>query len=139
MPVPKGKTARQGTSPAAAANPARGEHSITLAGQLYLLRPSAAASFAIEEELGLSLMEVFTACNGMALSYQQVGVVLKHYIQAGAKEGDALTRNVNAERLAELAYEEGAAPVFVTLAMVLMDAIGGGRTASGEARAVAPA
>ena len=140
MTIPKGRAgARKPAAAAAAPNPARGEHSITLGGVTYILRPTASASFAIEEALGLSLMEVFSACNSMALSYQQIGVILMHYIRAGAEESDTLTRMVDAGRLAELVYEAGSAPAFATLTMLLVDAIGGGRNASGEVKAVAAA
>jgi hypothetical protein len=137
MPIPKSTRRPRTSAKPAAANPARGEHSITLGGIGYVLRPTAAASFAVEEELGLSLLEVFRACNAMALSYAQIGVVLAHYIRAGAAPDDQMTRAVSSERLAELVYEDGVAIAFAMLTLLLADAIGGGRTSSGEAKAVA--
>lgn len=117
------------------ANPARGEHSIELAGKTYLLRPTFAASQAIEEELGQSLIELLRRANGCTLSYAEMGTICAEYIRAGAESGDRMTRAVSAERIAELIYEEGSAQVFVALTLLLADAVSGGRTAEGEAKA----
>ena len=120
---------------AARANPSRGEHELTLAGISYVLRPSFAACSEIENTLDMSLIEVFRVANTMSLTYEQIGVILAALIRAGAQ--DDLTRNVNAERLAELVFEDGVGKAVAVLIFVLADAISGGRDVSGEAKAQA--
>jgi hypothetical protein len=121
----------------ALANAARGEHSLTLAGIPYRLRPSFTAAQAIEAELGESLTALARRANAMGLNYTELGIIVAECIRAGADEDDRLTRKVSAERIAELIYEEGAAPVFGVLTVLLADAVLGGRTLSGEAKASA--
>ena len=130
--VPRRKAgARGGRS----ANPARGEHGLMLGGKHYVLRPSFQASSAIEEETGLSLMELMRRANQCALSLSDLGVVCAELIRAGADKGDAMTASVSAERISELIFEEGMGAVTATVTLVLVDAIGGGRTAAGEPKA----
>lgn len=119
-----------------AANPARGEHSLELGGQSYRLRPTYAATAAIEDELGRSALELLRAANAGALGYADLGAICAEYIRAGAAEDDRLTRAVSAGRIAELIYEEGVLTVLVGVTLVLTDAVSGGRTVSGEAKAV---
>lgn len=126
----------RGKTPRAAANAARGEHSLTLAGKAYVLRPSFEASQGLEEELGRSLHELFRGANTLSLTYADLGAICAAYIRAGAAEGDRLTAMVSDARIAELIYEEGTAQVFPVLTLLLADAISGGRTSSGEAKAV---
>jgi hypothetical protein len=125
------------SSAGAKANSARGEHTLTLAGNTYCLRPSFEATLAIEDDLGLSLHELFRKANAMALTYSELGVICAAYIRAGAAEDDKFTAQVDASRIAELIYEEGTTGVYPVLTLLFADAISGGRTASGEARAVA--
>jgi hypothetical protein len=115
------------------ANRARGEHEITLAGVTYLLRPTFAACNSIEEQLGLSLIEICRKTNLCSLGYADIGIVLREFIVAGAS--DEMTRTFSAERLAELVFEEGSAGAFARLTLILADVIGGGRDADGNPRA----
>lgn len=119
-----------------AANPARGEHEITLAGVTYLLRPSYAALVEIEDTLGKSMVELARLTNDCILPLPDLGELVAILIRAGAAEGDALTANVSGERIAELAFEDGVRPVYARATLALLDAITGGRRASGEAKAV---
>lgn len=119
------------------ANANRGEHSLTLGRKTYVLRPSYAAIVTIEDQLGRSAVELLRACNGMALAYEDMGVIAAELIRAGADPKDEHTRNVSAERIGELIFEEGTAGVYVALTVALASAVSGGRTASGEAKAVA--
>jgi hypothetical protein len=115
------------------ANADRGEHEIILAGTTYLLRPSFAACAAIEEELGKSLIEVMRAANMMSLNYFEIGICLAEFIRAGAS--DDLSRNVAADRIAELVFEEGSASAMARLTLILADTIGGGRDVEGNVKA----
>lgn len=139
MVSPKRPAARQQRKPRSQANANRGEHSLTLAGKTYRLRPSYAAVVEIEEQLGRSAMELLRAANTMTLNFTDQGVIAAELIRAGAEEGDDLTRNVSAERIGELIFEEGTANALVALTVVLASAVTGGRTVSGEAKAVATA
>jgi hypothetical protein len=115
------------------ANPARGEHAIKLGGVTYLLRPTFAACSAIETSLDQSLLEIWQAANTQKLSYQEIGICLAELIRAGAE--DVLTKQVSADRLAELVFEAGMGSSTVILFLCLSDAISGGRTTSGEPKA----
>ena len=123
---------------ARAANKARGEHQLTLAGITYLLRPSHAALEAIEDAVGTSILALIRRGNAGELTLRQLGAIAAELIVAGAAEDDAMTRGVDAVRIGELILEEGLAPAIGRLTLCLLDAATGGRTASGEAKA-APA
>lgn len=116
---------------AGTANPDRGEHELTLGGRTYLLRPSFAATRAIETRTGKSLLALVRLGNIGELTFDQVGIVAAEYIRAGAE--DEMTRAVDPERLAELAYEGGISAAMARLTMCMLDAASGGRSASGEA------
>jgi hypothetical protein len=124
------------TRAGAAATAARGEHTLSLGGASYVLRPSYAATAAIEDELGQSALELLRRANAGALGYADLGSICAEYIRAGAPETDRLARGVAADRIAELIFEEGITSVLIAVTLVLADAISGGRTASGEAKAV---
>lgn len=126
------RTTRRG--PAASA--ARGEHSLTLAGVTYRLRPSFDAITAIEDAVGPSLIDVARRCSAMTLSLSDLGLVLAELIRAGAEKGDVFTAQVDGERIAQLIFEEGQSTAYALATVALSDAITGGRTASGEAKAV---
>ena len=123
----------------AAANPERGEHALTLAGVTYRLRPSFEAVQALEDDLGLSLLEMLRKANSGALKLAEKGVIAAEMIRAGAPDGDEgdLIRAVSAERIAELIYEEGGGAVDAVLVLLLADAQLGGRTTAGEAKPAA--
>ena len=119
------------------ANPERGEHELVLAGVTYLLRPSFAANVAIERKTDKSLLGLVQLGNAGNLTLTQIGVIASEWIKAGA--ADDLTRRVSADRIAELAYEEGLPTVTSRLTLCLIDAVTGGRDAEGNAKAVAAA
>ncbi|WP_375290916.1 GTA-gp10 family protein [Qipengyuania sp.] len=131
--------ARKRRAPRSAANANRGENTLVLGGTAYVLRPSYAAITTIEEQLGRSSIELLRAANGMALSYEDQGVIVAELVRAGAAKDDEFTRNVSAERMGELIFEEGSAPAFVAITVALASAVGGGRTAAGEAKPVTKA
>ena len=120
-----------------AANAARGEHELTLAGVTYLLRPAHAVQTAIETELGASVTALARDCNTCSLPLSDLAVIVTELIKAGAAEGDRLTATISADRIEELIFEEGQGPVYVRVFLALLDLIGGGRTIKGERKAVA--
>jgi hypothetical protein len=117
------------------ANPARGEHELTLEGVPYRLRPSHDALSAIEQKTGRSMLALVRLGDTGDLSIAQLGIIAAELIRAGAK--DDLTRNVGAQRIGELIFEEGVPHVTARLTLCLLDAVTGGRTAKGEAKAPA--
>lgn len=114
------------------ANPDRGEHEVVLAGTTYRLRPSFAAITAIERKCEKSLMAITRSANDGAVSLDTVGIIARELIRAGAQ--DELTRNVSAERLAQLAFEEGLPVVVSRLTLCLADAVTGGRDTEGNVK-----
>lgn len=131
MTKPRKKPAPAGR----AANPVRGEHEIVLAGTTYLLRPSYAAQVAIEAKTGKSYAQLAQAGQTGGLFAGDAAIALAELINAGA--GNNPLKMVSAERIGELIYEEGLPTVAARLTMALIDALTGGRTASGEAKAAA--
>lgn len=118
------------------ANEERGEHELALGGTIYKLRPSFGAVKAIEAKTQ-PLMILVQLANRYELTLDQLGAIAAEFIRAGAEPGDTMTRAVNAQRLAEMIYEDGVARVTAVLTVCLADAARGGRTASGEVKAVA--
>lgn len=91
---------------------------------------------AIEDATERSTLDLFRAGNTGSLSIETLGIIAAELIRAGAE--DELTRQVNADRISELIFEEGLHKAMARLTLCLIDAASGGRTASGEAKA-APA
>lgn len=111
----------------------RGEHELTLAGVTYRLRPSHAATRAIEGKTGLAILPLARLGARAELSSVQLGIIAAELIRAGAE--DEMTKRVHAERIEELIFEEAIYVAQGTLSTCLIDAATGGRTASGEAKA----
>jgi hypothetical protein len=119
------------------ANAVRGEHQLVLAGKTYLLRPSHTALVEIEAQTR-PIMALVRLGNAGELSFEHLGIIGAELIRAGAADDDTMTRAVSAERISELIMEEGVAKAMACFTLCLLDAVTGGRTASGEAKA-APA
>jgi hypothetical protein len=119
---------------ARSANTERGEHELVLAGAKYLLRPSYAAQVAIEQKTGVSYGDLAFAGQSGAMRIEQAQVIASEMINAGA--GDNALSRVSAERVGQLIYEEGLPQIAARLTLALIDALTGGRTASGEAKPV---
>jgi hypothetical protein len=132
----KGRTASREAQPAAPrANKDRGEHLLELAGVTYKLRPSYDAIVEMEEATGLSLVDLTRKADRHGLSLPETAKVAAALIRAGAD--DPLTRMVSADVLGGQIYEQGVISVVIRLTLCLSDAVGGGRTASGEVKAAA--
>ena len=119
-----------------AANPVRGEHEVTLGGAIYRLRPSFTAMAEVEANLGRSIIDLARDANAMKLTYTDLGTILAPLIREGADKDDRMTQSVHPDRLSELVFEEGVSSVMARVLALLFDCISGGRTASGEAKAV---
>lgn len=110
----------------------RGEHQIVLGGITYLLRPSYAAQVAIESKTR-PYMSLAAAAQFGQLRIEEAQVAVAEFINAGA--GDDPMKRVDAGRIGEMVYEQGLPHVAAILANVFTDALSGGRTALGEAKA----
>lgn len=117
------------------ANAERGEHELTLAGITYRLRPSHGALKTIETKIGRATLSLIRLGNASDLTLSQLGVIAAEFIRVGANPDDRFTRNISAERIEELIFEEGLPHATARLTLCLLDAATGGRTASGEAKA----
>lgn len=115
------------------ANPHRGEHLLQLAGVTYKLRPSYEAIIEMEEATGLSLTELTGKADRHGLKVPEVAKIAAALIRGGAE--DPLTRAVSADLLGPQIYEQGVISVVIRVTLCLSDAVGGGRTASGEVKA----
>ena len=137
MAKPRPPQAGRAASPAVppviqpTANADRGEHELTLAGVTYRLRPSHAAVKAIEKRTEKSTLALVRLGNTGDISLDHLGIIAAELIRAGAE--DELTRNVSAEKIGELIFEEGLPAVNSRLTLCLLDAATGGRTAEGNA------
>ncbi|HEX2594805.1 MAG TPA: GTA-gp10 family protein [Rhizomicrobium sp.] len=123
-----------GAAPSRSANRTRGEYTLTLGGRPYLLRPSFSAQVAIETALDKSYFELAAAAQVAALRIDHASVIVTELVNAGAE--DPMDK-ISAERAGEMIYEAGMPSIAPVLAVLLIDALSGGRTASGEAKAVA--
>lgn len=118
------------------ANPERGEHEVSLGGVTYVLRPSYAAIRAIEDKSGKSIVDIAKEGHAGAMLLYDAQIVAGEMIRAGAGD-DPFLANLSNEKIGELIFEAGLPHVAARLVVALVDAATGGRTASGEAKAVA--
>lgn len=136
MATPKRKApAGRKRTPAAAtrsANPERGEHTAQILGKKYLLRPSYSAQIAIEQRTGRSYTELAMDGQSGALKLDHLGIIVAEMVNAGA---DGPLQKVSDERMAEMIYEEGMPQIAAVATVAIIDALTGGRTSKGEAKA----
>lgn len=106
----------------------RGEVSIELEGETYILRPSYEAITAIEEITGRSLLQLMEAADSGALPLKQAAVIVTEFIKAwGREQGDKPHfEKFTARRVGELLYDEGMLKVNPRVALVLLNALTGG-------------
>lgn len=117
---------------------ARGQITLPLDGQDYQLRPSRTAISAIEAKLRPLTALVAEGSRG-DLSLKDMGVISAELMHAFAEVNPKHEliddyRGAKPERLADLIYEAGSPRILARLLAVLIGALNGGYTASGEAR-----
>jgi len=120
------------------ANETRGEISLTLDGQEQTLRPSYAAIDAFESETGKGLMALFNEAQTGVMPVKTAAIIVTHCMRAqAAAKGDQLGERVQVKRIAELIVEAdgGVMLVLIRLQQLLLNAVSGGYTASGEVKA----
>lgn len=132
-----GRTRKPLPSEQPVVNAERGEHELVLAGTTFRMRPSFTALVAIEKKTGKTGLELVRLGNAGGIPALMLGTIAAELIRAGAQ--DEMTRAVDAERLGEMIFEDGIPQATARLTLALADAVTGGRTASGEAKAAAAA
>ena len=126
--------------PKAAELDLRGHITVPLEGVEYVLRPDYEAIESIEEQLGRKLYELASDATQSRLSYLEMGVICAEMMKAHAraKPDDALYttyRAANPKRLSQMIYDYGGPRVMARLTVLLVGALTGGYTASGELKA----
>lgn len=118
----------------------RGQMLVPLGGYDYVLRPSEEAIANIERQLGRSLYQLATAAPAGGLSLDDMAVIIAEMMRAYGKANPddpavASYCGAKTESLRGMIYEAGAPSIVARLSIVLVGAMAGGYTASGEARA----
>lgn len=117
----------------------RGQITAPLGGSEYVLRPSFEAILEAERETGLSLFDLAGLASNGRMSLEQMGIVTAAMMRAHGKANpdDPLKNHyigAKPERLASLIYEASAPKVMGRLTVLLVGALTGGYTASGEVK-----
>jgi hypothetical protein len=118
----------------------RGQITIPVDGQEYVLRPTFEANCAIERQTRRSLFELAGDASSGRMSLEVMGICCAEWMRAYGKANpdDPLGssyRGAKAESLAKLIYEAGGPRICARITVVLMGALTGGYTASGERKA----
>lgn len=117
---------------------ARGQISVELGGEWFVLRPSEEALAAAEEDLDLSLEQMVALAQFSRLTLAQMAVLVLHMMRAYGKanpDASAAYRASNVERLRALIFEAGVPRIRARLVPLLTGAMTGGYTAEGELKA----
>lgn len=120
------------------ANEVRGEVSLTLDGQEFVLRPSFEAIAAIKKKLGRSIQQLHDDCRNGALDVELATIATECIKAHGKAVNDPMIRGVKEERIGELIMESegGFVIASASIALLLMLAATGGYTAKGEPKAL---
>lgn len=113
----------------------RGEITVPLDGELGL-RPDFEAIEAIEAQLG-SCRDLFVKANDNALTNQEAAIIVTELLRGyGRSHPDdariAVYRDAKVKRIGALIYETGILAICPRLGVILLGAVTGGYTASGE-------
>jgi hypothetical protein len=118
----------------------RGQISGELDGTAYVLRPSYEAIMEAERETGLSLFDLAGLASNGRMTLEQMGVVTAAMMRAHGKANpdDPLKSSyagAKPSKLSQLIYEVGGPRVMGRLTVLLVGALTGGYTSSGEVKA----
>ena len=122
----------------AAANETRGEVSLTLEGESYVLRPTWQAIKAFETETGKGVMQLAQEARAMMLTSTEAATIATECIRAWGRANETglgkIAREVNQDRIGELIMDSdgGFAAATGRLGLLLMIASTGGYTSQGE-------
>lgn len=121
-----------------AANKTRGEVSLELEGQEYVLRPSFEAISAFEAQTNRSLIDLARAAGDGQLKTGEAAIIVTECIRAhGRAIDDKAMTAFNSARVGELILQADGGLLIVTkrLELLLFMAATGGYTGSGEVKA----
>jgi hypothetical protein len=118
----------------------RGQITVELDGTDFVLRPSYEAIMEAERETGLSLFDLAGLASNGRMTFEQMGVVTAAFMRAHGKASpdDPLKSSyigAKPAKLSQLIYEAGGPKVIGRLTVLLVGALTGGYTSSGEAKA----
>lgn len=117
-------------------NELRGEAEIVLGRATYGMRPSYEAIVEIEKATGKTIGVMAVAASNVALPVSTLAIVVAELIKAwGRATKDASAAHVGAGKIGSLIVETSVVAASLGVAKVLTDAVTGGYTASGEAKA----
>jgi hypothetical protein len=115
----------------------RGQITVPLGDADYLLRPSREALSAIEKKLGRSLLVIAGQAVNGSLSVEDMAIIcvemMKAQGKADPKSGPSYS-GAKVEKIADLIFEQGTPSITARLVVLLMGAVTGGYTASGEVK-----
>lgn len=116
-------------------NPLRGEVSVRMDGEDYVLRPSYEAITAVEDQTGQSIQQLALAADEGALQLKQAAIVVTEFVKAWGRENDKpYFEKFSVRRISELLFQEGLLKVNPRVALALWQALTGGHV-PGEANA----
>lgn len=117
------------------ANPIRGEVSVQMEGEDYVLRPTYDAITAVEEQTGRSIQQLALAADEGSLPLRHAAIVVTEFVKAWGRENDKpYFAQFTVRRIAELLFAEGLLKVNPRVALALWQALTGGHV-PGEANA----
>lgn len=117
---------------------ARGQIAVPLGGADYVLRPSEEAVSTIERKLGCSLSDLAGKATYQRLTLDEMAIIVTEMMHAHAKSDPTAGPSYSGakpERVRALIYEAGAPRILARLVPLLIGALTGGYSASGEAKA----
>jgi hypothetical protein len=129
---------RKSKTPPAAVD-TRGQISVEFEGQKFILRPSWEAINAIEQQTGRGLYELATLATTGQLALDVLSLIVVELMRAYGRANPqdplhATYMSATTTRISELIYESSIPQVLARVAVVLLGALTGGYTASGEAK-----
>ncbi len=121
-----------------AANPHRGEISVTLDGVEYVLRPTAQAMVSIEERLNIGILALIArAYEKRDIRLTDIAVIIAEGIRAQGREiDDKMMANVSTDKIKDLVFAEGMMSMLPAVQdFLVIGAVGSKNAGNGESGA----
>jgi hypothetical protein len=117
----------------AAANPLRGEVSVVLNGQPFVMLPSFEAIVQIEEQLGSAMALARKAARTPdMLTLQELAVIITEGIRAHGRDTGSTNAHVGLQKIKKMIFEAGQPSVLNAVAIFLVAAVTGGSVPKAE-------
>jgi hypothetical protein len=108
-------------------NALRGEITVRLDGEDYVMRPSHEAITLVEDQTGRSVLQLAQAADDGSLPLKHAAVIVTEFIKAwGRENAQPHFEKFSARRISELLFDEGLLKVNPRVALVLWHALTGG-------------